>query len=98
MEPTAQRTRRGSFQAVMQATEMRTTDDPKVARALRRVVTSMSEKSLIAQFASQVLLSERSGSDVIELTCDLVVADVRFNVWCASVKHSAAGPSESESK
>ena len=47
----------------------------------------MSEKSFIAKFAAQTLLSERASLDVVELTCDLVVADARFNSWCADKKN-----------
>lgn len=53
----------------------------------------MSEKSFIAKFATQTLLSERASLEVIELTCDVVVADARFNSWCASRKGHRQEPS-----
>ena len=53
----------------------------------------MSEKSFITKFASKTLLSERASLEVIELTCDVVVADARFNSWCASTKGRRQDPS-----
>jgi hypothetical protein len=52
----------------------------------------VSETSFIAKFAAQTLLSERTNLDVVELTCDLVVADARFNSWCAGRKNDRESP------
>jgi hypothetical protein len=46
----------------------------------------------IATLASQILLSDRATYPIIELTCDLVVADARLNVWCADRKHAGDVP------
>jgi hypothetical protein len=44
--------------------------------------------SLVATLASQVLLSDRSTFALVELTCNLVIADGRFNAWCAARKRT----------
>lgn len=52
----------------------------------------MSEKSFIAKFAAQIVLSERASLEIVELTCDVVVADGRFNSWCAGTKNHREAP------
>ena len=51
----------------------------------------MPGKSFIAKLASETLLSDRATHAVVELTCDLVIADVRFNSWCADLKGKGKG-------
>ncbi len=46
----------------------------------------MSGKSFVAKLAAETLLSDRATYTVIELTCDLVIADARFNSWCVDLK------------